>query len=156
MVPIGTALGYCALNWIVPGVGFLAAGDRKRGIPLVIILNVIFFGGLLYGGYLYTPAFHPRSEQFNIVSALTFVVQACHGGGTVLLLGAEKVGGPLAGLLVRDPASAYSDLGSFHFLVAGALNYFATVKLFDLLTGRDHPEPAPQGLIIEEGKEGGS
>ncbi|MBX3729370.1 MAG: hypothetical protein KF858_09315 [Candidatus Sumerlaeia bacterium] len=132
--PVPVALGYCAVNWLVPGGGYLLARDFRRGIALFALLNGIFFGGLLYDGYLVVPA-GPGQEGFNIVALLSFLVQACHGGGCLAILGAERMGGVLGGLLVRDAGKAYSDLGAFHFLVAGALNYFATVRLYDLLAG---------------------
>lgn len=132
--PMPVAIAYCVLNWIVPGAGYLAARDMKRGIALAILLNGIFLLGLAYDGYLYVPPLAPADPAFNIVSLLTFIVQCCHAGGVLILLGAEKAFGPDS-VLVRNPGGPFSDLGSFHFLVAGALNYFATTRLYDLLAG---------------------
>lgn len=134
------ALGMCLLNLAVPGAGYAAAGDLARGALLFLLLNACFAAGLTYEGYVLVPAFDPRHPAFNIVGLLTFIVQCFDAGGTGLVLLAERMGGPLARLLVRDPGGAYSDLGAFHLLVAGGLNYFSTVRLFDLLTGADTHE----------------
>lgn len=74
--------GLCLLNWVIPGAGFVAAGDRKRGWLLVGLLNGIFFLGLLYSGAVFVPALSPRDPAFNVFGALAFLVQCLHGGGT--------------------------------------------------------------------------
>lgn len=143
------ALALCALNWLVPGAGYLATGQIRRGWALFGLINLVFLLGLIFNGYIFVPSMNVASPLDNIVAVLTFIVQVCHAGGTLLVLGAEKVGGLPATLLVRPAGAPYSDLGSFHFLVAGALNYFATTRLYDLLAGEIHEEgeqkenPAP-------------
>jgi len=127
------ALGYCVVNWLVPGAGYLLVRDWARGIGIMVLINGVFLLGLVFDGYMAIPAMSPRDPSFNIFMALTFIVQLWHGGGVLAVFGAESMGGPLAALLVRDPGGAYSDLGSFHFAVAGGLNYFATVRLYDLI-----------------------
>ncbi len=121
----------------------MAVGDRKRGIALFVLVNAIFFAGLAFDGYLYVPPFLPRTPGFNIVATLTFIVQACNGGLCALVLAAADTKLPLLGLLARDPGTAWADLGAVHFLVSGGLNYFATVRLYDLLTGSAQEETAP-------------
>lgn len=146
--PVPVALGLCLLNWLIPGAGFLAARDFRRGIVLFVLLNALFFLGLAYGGYLTVPAL-PRTEGFNIVALLTFLVQACHGGGCALILVAQKSGGALGGVFAKSGGASYSDLGAFHFLVAGGLNYFATMRLYDLLAG-DSGETDKSSTSTEE------
>lgn len=130
------SLGLCALNWVIPGLGFLLAGDMVRGVSLLVLINGVFAAGLLFGGYIYVPPMMMGQEGFNIVALLTFLVQVCHGGGTGLILLAQQVGEPLENLLVRNAGAPFSDLGALHFTVAAALNYFATTRLWDYLTGR--------------------
>jgi hypothetical protein len=141
--PLPVALGYCLANWLVPGVGFLLARDWARGIGILVLINGVFLLGLVFDGYMTVPAMSPRDPSFNIFAALTFIVQLWHGGGVLAVFGAESMGGALAGLLVRDPGGAYSDLGAFHFAVAGGLNYFATVRLYDLMRSGDERAETP-------------
>lgn len=127
------ALALCAANWIVPGLGFLLAGDRRRALWLFGLINGVFVAGLAFNGYIYMPPMSPRAPDFNIVATLTFIVQACNAGFTMMILWAGKAG---VDLLARPAGAAFADLGAFHLLVSGGLNYFATVRLYDLLTGR--------------------
>lgn len=139
--PRWQAVGLALLNWLIPGAGYAAVGDFLRAGILCLIINLIFAIGLYLDGYLYVPSFR-LGPEFNIVAILTLAVQALHGGGTILLLAAAEVGGPLGALLVRDPGAPYSDLGAFHLLVAGGLNYVASARLYDLLVGYEEPKPA--------------
>lgn len=134
------ALGYSLINWLVPGLGFLLVGERLRGVILFILINGVFALGLFFDGYVSLPSFK-FGPEFNLVSILTFIVQSAHGAGTGLLLVLQGQENALSKLLIRNPGAAYSDLGSFHLLVAGGLNYFASVRLFDLLTGYEEPKP---------------
>ena len=134
-LPGSIAFAYCVLNWLVPGAVYLAARDFRRGALLFLIINGIFVTGLLYDGYIYVPPFLWGMPNFNVVALLTFIVEVCAGGPTLLVLFSERAGGLLESTFVRPAGSAYSDLGAFHFLVAGGLNYFATTRLYDFLTG---------------------
>lgn len=127
------------LNWLVPGTGYVLAGDVLRGAILFVLLNGCFALGLWWNGFILVPPAW-KDPSFNIVSFLTFVVQMFHGGGTLLEIWCSRTGN--LPMLVRDPGATYSDLGALHLLVAGGLNYFASVRLFDLLTdqaGNDTP-----------------
>lgn len=157
--PLPLAMGYCAANWLVPGLGFLLTRDWARGIGVMVLINGVFLLGLAYDGYLIVPALNPRDRAFNVFAALTFIVQLAHGGGFLAVYAAEQLGGPLASLLVKNPGAAYSDLGGFHFAVAGGLNYFATVRLWDLMRpDGTSPEGGSTGQAPKMGSEtaGGS
>lgn len=151
-IPVSLAL--CGANLAVPGAGYLAAGDSRRGWSLFALLNGLFLLGLAFDGTAQPPAaLAPGDPLFNIVAVLTFVVQAFHAGGTALVVLAGMAPETLAGrLLARDPGAAFSDLGTFHLLVAGALNYFATVRLFDKLTGEDEAAESSVGKADSAGK----
>lgn len=133
------ALGYSLLNWLVPGLGFFLVKDRFRGVLLFVLINGIFALGLFFDGYVYVPSLK-LGPEFNVVAILTFFVQASHGFGTGILLFLDGKDWGIAKLLVRAPGAPYSDLGSFHLLVAGGLNYFASVRLYDLLRGYEEPK----------------
>jgi len=135
------ALCLALANWIIPGLGYFLVKDNRKAIGLFLIINGIFLLGLFaYDAYIYIPSFVPRTPEFNIVAILTLLAQLCHGVGTVGLILLEKASGGEFNLLVRDPGQTYSDIGSFHLLVAGVLNYFACMKLYDDLTGWVDPE----------------
>jgi len=150
-VDSGTALLTCLVNWLLPGAGYILCGDWKRGLVLGLVINACFVGGLLYGGYVLMPAFSPRDPEFNVVMVLTYCSQAFYGGGWLLLQILQKLsaGSPDSFFSLQALAiKPYSDLGSFHLVVAGSLNYLATIRLYELLTGKSAtPEgenPAPE------------
>ncbi len=83
-------------------------------------------------------SFHPRGEGFNLVGLLTYIAQAFHGGGWLALQTAQNAAAenPASFFNLHNLAArTYSDLGAFHLVVAGCLNYFATVRLYDLMAG---------------------
>lgn len=83
-VPV--ALAWCTLNWLIPGLGYLLAGDRVRALLLFLIINFCFVVGLLMGGYILAPgSWHPRAPEFNLVTILTYLSQSFNGLGWVLL-----------------------------------------------------------------------
>lgn len=143
------AFGLCVVNWLIPGAGFLAAGDWRRGLPLLCLINSVFLAGLAFSGYVLVPAFSPADPTFNIFAVLTFLVQLFHGAGCLGHLGLSHILSPGgAAALLGRPGAAYADLGSFHLAVAGGLNYFACVRLWDFLRGEGPSAPAP----AEDGK----
>lgn len=134
------AAGWCVLNWFIPGAGYMAVGDLRRGLALFAILNGVFVIGLYWGGYYLAPV--PRSHaDFSIVAWLSYGVQLFHGAGWMLCTWAQESAGttenPAIRFLAGRPAAEFSDLGSFHLLVAAGLNYLTTVRLWDLLRGLD-------------------
>jgi hypothetical protein len=129
----------CLLNWLVPGAGYIAVKDVARGVTLFVVINLCFAIGLMLGGYILEPAsWRPLTPQFNLVGVLTYLSQAFHGGGWLLLrfLQDASADTPQAFFNIEHQAArTYADLGAFHLVAAGALNYFATVRLYDLLAG---------------------
>jgi hypothetical protein len=148
---VATALAVCLANWLVPGLGYVLCRDVTRGVILFITINACFAIGLYFGGYiLIPPSWTPTNPNFNLVTVLTYLVQAFHGGGWLALQALHHVSaGDTEALfnLKRMAASTYSDLGAFHLVVAGGLNYFASVRLYDLLAGSPEltQEPSAKG-----------
>jgi len=145
------ALGLCVVNWFLPGAGFIAVGDVARGLALAVTMNGCFLVGLLLGGYVLPPEWSTSSPNFSIVACLTFIMQFFHGigwaAGTICWHMVQE--GSQSGVVqffAGRPGSTYSDLGAFHLLVAGGLNYFATSRLYDLLAG----DPTIEGDSAEE------
>lgn len=139
-LPPQNALLICAANWLVPGLGFILVGDRARGVTLFVLLTACFVIGVLLGGYILQPTFSMRSPEFNLVAILTYLTQACFAGGWLALQGlhAAASGNPegFFNLQRLAASNAYSDIGSFHLIVAGGMNYLSTIRLYDLLTGQ--------------------
>lgn len=151
----------CVMNWLVPGTGYLAVGDQRRGWAQFAVINAVMLAGFALGGYFLPPVFSRNDPNFSLVSLLTFLVQFFHGAGWGLATLAEAAARrseplPLEGL-VRwfggNPGAVYSDLGQFHLVVAGGLNYYSTVRLYDLLAGNPDPnhEENPALLAAAEG-----
>lgn len=125
------------LNWIVPGSGYFLVGERTRAWVLLIVLNATFVMGLTLKGSVVVPEFNVRSPTFNFINVLTFVVDLGAGGpGLACILARTglpegELPGGLRGWLAGDESAATYDLGAFHLLLVGALNYFACCALYD-------------------------
>lgn len=133
------AISLCFLNWLIPGAGYIACKDYKRGIALFLITVGCFAIGLFLGGYVLRPEWSWRSPEFNFVAILTYIAQAFFGAGwlglQLLHTVSEQDPDAFFNLHRLAGGQAYSDLGVFHLVVAGGLNYFATVRLYDLVAG---------------------
>lgn len=137
----------CVMNWLLPGTGYLAVGDTRRGLAQFAVINAVLLAGFAFGGYFLPPVFSRNDPNFSLVSLLTFLVQFFHGGGWALASLAEAAARreaplPLEALILwfgGRPGAVYSDLGQFHLVVAGGLNYYSTVRLYDLLAGNPDP-----------------
>lgn len=131
------------LNWVVPGSGWFLVGERVRAWALVLLLNGVFLLGLGLKGAVIVPEFNFRSPTFNIINVLTFTVQVGAGGPSCLSLGARDLqskgndSAPVRFFAGKESAAVH-DLGAFHLLLVGALNYFACCALYD----RFRPRPA--------------
>lgn len=134
-----SALWICATNWLIPGLGFVLAGDKKRGAALFVLITAVSIAGIAMGGYIMVPVWSIRNPDFNPVALLTYLVQAFHGCVWLSLQYLHEASGANPGAffnLQRLAATySYSDLGCLHLVVAGGLNYHSTVRLYDILTG---------------------
>jgi hypothetical protein len=144
-----SALGLALANWLIPGAGFWIVGDRPRAITLFVVINACFAIGVLLGGHILAPVWAPRDPEFNLVAILTYSAQAFHGAGWIglQLLQRSAAAYPESFFNMRRLAGlTFADLGVFHLVVAGSLNYFATTRLYDLLRGmaRLQPGVAPE------------
>ncbi len=157
-VGVPSALGLCVVNWFLPGVGYIAAGDRTRGLLLFVLINGCFLVGLSMGGYILPPEWSFKSPNFSIVACLTYIMQVFHGigwavGGVCWKLVQSGHPGGLVAFLAGRPGMTNSDLGSFHLLVAAGLNYFATMRLYDYLAGDPgHGRPVATGESDPQGQ----
>jgi hypothetical protein len=122
------------VNYLLPGAGFCVAGRWSRGlIQATTVLLTVALGLLLHGGVVW-PSWTPQAQDFNLINNLTFLVQL--GGGLPCLasLAANVLDWPI---LAGRPENAYYELGSYYLVVAGAINYFATMNFYDRLVRLD-------------------
>lgn len=120
--------GMVFLNWALPGVGFILAGRKTRGLIQMGLVFVTFaIGLLLRGGVIWSWG---QDASFNLVNIITYIIQMGAGLPAIVSMVAHLNGyAPLGGV----PPHGYFELGSFYLVVAGALNYFATCNLYDRL-----------------------
>lgn len=111
------------LGWLLPGSGFLFLGRRYRGRAILFcaVVHVTFLLGVCMHGGVGWPVWGLRDLGFSVVNNLNFIFQMGAGWLGLVSLAAHRLG--WSALAVAEP-HAFSDLGSFYCLVAGALNYF--------------------------------
>lgn len=138
----------------------MIAGDRARGIALFIAINLVFVIGVAMGGFFLPPqSWVPMKPGFNLVAALTYMSQFFHGGGWLGMTALQRTfaTSPESFFNIRSLATrTYSDLGAFHLVVAGALNYFATARLYDLMAGNPEMTAGSPGGSTESKTAGGN
>ncbi len=135
--------GHALINWLVPGLGFVAIGHVARGVTVFLIVMVTFGLGLVLHGGVAWPSWTPAAEDFNLINNFTFIIQTGAGLPALASLGANLVHWePLGG----TPQHPYFDLGAYYIVVAGAINYFAVCNLYDR-----HIRPRAAGGGAERG-----
>lgn len=107
------------LAWLVPGLGHIYLGFKKRGTILLIAITLTFWTGVAIGGV--------RGVIDHRVHKLWFAAQACTGGNTLTALGLHSLVG-FDAYDPRSPVPPYTgpwmsvDIGIHYAGVAGLLN----------------------------------
>ena len=101
-----------ALSWILPGLGHIYLGQRRRGLILLIVITMTFWCGVAIGGVQSTV--QPRSRT------AWFMAQICAGSHTLVTYAwgqvrARPFPNERAGFVAADVAVIYTG-------VAGLLN----------------------------------
>ncbi len=117
------------LCWLIPGYGFWRFGHRRRAIYFFVTLQLTFLIGIMLRGSVFIPSFRFGSEEWNVISILTFLTQIFNGGMALLSLLPELVNG--VSLFPNDEAHVWADLGSFYLLVSGGMAYYVLVSTYD-------------------------
>jgi len=104
---LGRVLATGTLAWLVPGLGHVFNGDRKRGLILAIVVAITFWGGVAVAGVQST--FKPKERT------LWFMAQICAGGHTLVAMGwgnaiADNPGVKKAGFVAEDVAVVYTGI----------------------------------------------
>ncbi|HRX83651.1 MAG TPA: hypothetical protein P5572_01385 [Phycisphaerae bacterium] len=139
---LGRVLATGVVSWLVPGLGHVINGDRKRGLVLIIVTTATFWGGVAVAGAQST--FKPRERT------LWFVAQVCAGGHTIVGISwgqalAAQPGVKYAGFVAEDVAVIYTS-------VVGLLN---VLIIIDALLATDPKyvrvgvRPPPQTRVSE-------
>jgi hypothetical protein len=121
-------------GWLVPGLGHIIVGHRVRGIILLVVIGVTFWGGVAIGGVKSTIQPHDRTAWF--------MAQACTGVHAMAVLSAartvpDKPPWEFSEYVAYAPAE---DIAVVYTGIAGLLNVLA---IFDVL-GRTRPADAAE------------
>jgi hypothetical protein len=128
------SVGLAVVNGLLPGAGFCAAGRWPRGLlQAAMVLGTAAFGWSLHGGVAW-PSWNPQAADFNLINNLTFLVQLGGGLPALASLAANHFGYLPLGGIAKAP---YYELGGYYLIVAGAVNYFATLNFYDRLVKRE-------------------
>ena len=120
----GWLTGFAA--WMIPGFGHLLLGKIGRSLLLGGLVLAMFLVGLLLGGHLF------GLQNASEVGLLAYVYGFCNLG-----LGAIYFLCTLAGVAVTDRAQmATAEYGNIFIMIAGLLNFLATLDAFDISVGR--------------------
>jgi hypothetical protein len=112
----------CAAAWAVPGAGHLLLGRRQKGLVFLILLPLMFAGGLWLEGRLFPFEF---TQPLVALAALADV-----GIGVPYLLAKAMSLGT-----GRVVATSY-EYGNAFLIVAGLLNMLVVLDAFDVAQGR--------------------
>ena len=122
------------VNYLLPGVGFCVAGRWARGLmQAALVLVTAAIGWSLHGGVVW-PSWSFQAKDFNLINNLTFLVQLGGGLPALASLSAHSMHWTALEGVPKDP---YFELGGYYLVVAGAVNYFATMNFYDRLVKRD-------------------
>lgn len=106
------------LAWLVPGLGHLFAGDRSRGIIILVTLTLTFWTGIAIGGVRST--IDPQRKK------LWFMAQICAGSHTLAAFGwGEHARGDLTTEQLATSQWASTEVALVYTGVAGLLNLLA-------------------------------
>lgn len=118
------------LAWVLPGLGHVFVGERKRGLVLMVTIGATFWAGVAIGGAASTV--DPQARQ------LWFMAQIVNGGHTLAALGlhqailrrAERDGMFASQPRPRDVSAYFGhwmsiDVGVHYTGIAGLLNLLA-------------------------------
>lgn len=108
------ALRAVLLTLLVPGLGHVWIGDRRRGAAFFLLVATAFAVGLALDGGI------PRTAT-SPFSAIAL--------GATTATGVLSAGARLVGLGAGDPASPTSEYGEAYLLTAGTMNLLLVVDL---------------------------
>lgn len=114
--------GLVGLSWLIPGIGHLILGRRRRAIVFAATVVLAFITGLLLDGELVLPQHGAPFSWFKSF--------ACFGTGSLFILGR------LAGLGIGDPTAVGFPYGGAFLYTAGLMNWLVVLDASDIGRGR--------------------
>jgi hypothetical protein len=114
--------------WAVPGLGHLLQGKWVRALLLGGAVWGMFFTGLWLGGHLFRLT--PNDQGFAALLQLLPMIANAGAGALYIFCWLTNTG-------FTDHAQMVTyEYGNTFLLVAGLLNYLATLDAFDIAAGR--------------------
>ncbi len=133
--------GAAALAWILPGLGHIAIGQRRRGLLMMFGILFLFATGILIGGFDVVDMKRDR---------LWFIAQACNGpvafiadwiNQTFLKTGDADMQARLTSL------GNINATGTLYIALGGLMNF---ILILDALGGPDRSEEHPGRRSTDE------
>lgn len=131
----------CALAWMIPGLGHILLHRYRRGIAFLIILPLLFFGGLDLGAKIYN---YEKNEPLSF-----FAMVAQFGMGVpyfiaraIATYGRVHAGSALSAFAANFRfGDGYIEKVTFEYgntfaIIAGLLNFLVILDAWDIAMGR--------------------
>ena len=116
---------YCALGFVVPGLGHIALGRRGTGAVFLVSIGLLFVFGIWMDGELF---------PFEAAAPLTLLAGLAEMGA-----GAFYVAARMLGLGAGNPEAPTYEYGYAFLIVAGLLNMLVVLDAWDIATGAKGP-----------------
>jgi hypothetical protein len=110
------------LTWLVPGLGHLLLGRRRRALVFAAVIAIAFVVGLVLQGELIVPK---AGDPLSYLACLADL-----GNGALFV--AAKLAGLGAGVITAD---SY-EFGNTFLLTAGMMNLLLVLDVHDIVSGR--------------------
>lgn len=150
-------IGAAVAAWLLPGLGHLLLGERRRGVILMVTIAGLYLAGLLVGGL---DVIDSREDSLwfaaqTIAGPTTIIVNYVHLG--YLKPRAEArihdADAGAAGLRDRLPyvrsIGRVNEMGTLFCAMAGLLNLLVIIDVIYRLDGHHvPPEPALRGRVV--------
>lgn len=132
------------LAWLIPGLGHIYLGHRRRGLIFLVAITLTFWGGILIGGV--------RGTVDPTYRKLWFMAQLCTGSNTLLALGWHHAAQPEAQTVTDATVPPYSghwlggEVGVHYTGVAGLLNLLVILDAILRADAATRREESPQAV----------
>lgn len=125
------------LGWLIPGLGHLYLGRRRKALILFVLIMITYMGGQALAQF--ECVFYRTTPMLK--SRLWFYGQAGVGLPTALFSLATKAKDERTESEMRYQMRPGFEIGTLLTTVAGLLNLLAVVDCYDIYYRRKHPQP---------------